>query len=297
MVRGDGVIRARGWSRVVAAGAALGLLAIGGPAAAEGEPEPEPEPEEGPWLDERPDGWDIGDSTPAPGNGSGNGGDTGNGGATGVDDGPAGGAYAIRVHNGGEDGERCWEVIWVPLPGYEPEEDAWDHQAATEAGEETWGERYDQCPGADDPDPTGAVHAVWADAALLPDNDVHIAPGWALTGMPAYLEVRGERTLQQSTELPAPFGDAVTFDASASYEVDWGDGTTTGPHDSSGGPHPEGDIVHTYADATEITVVVTATWTGEWAVGGRNGALPPIERQHELPLEIRELQSVRTGGR
>jgi hypothetical protein len=292
---------------------ALVVLALGAAPAAVAdatEPEPDPPSEEPDPSSEEPervyrdgdDGYRAGGGTGGDDGAEDAGGDGDGGGDGGpttepVDTGPREGYYSVGTREG-EDGERCWRVRWWDSPGYEPSEDSWDYEEAVEVGEETFGDAYDRCP--DDeaaPDPTGAVHAVWTAAAFLPDNDLHVAPGWAMTGMPAYLEVQGERTFEHRTDLPAPFSMAVTFEGSAEYEVDWGDGTVTGPHASAGGPHPEGDIVHTYADTTQTEVVVTATWTGVWSVGEHRGELPPIERRHELPLEVRELQSVRTSKR
>jgi hypothetical protein len=293
---------------------ALVVLALGAAPAAVAdatEPEPDPPSEEPDPSSEEPervyrdgdDGYRAGGGTGGDDGDGDAGGDGDGGGDEGhttepVDDtGPREGYYSVGTREG-EDGERCWRVRWWDSPGYEPSEDSWDYEEAVEVGEETFGDAYDRCP--DDeaaPDPTGAVHAMWTAAALLPDNDLHVAPGWAMTGMPAYLEVQGERTFEHRTDLPAPFSMAVTFEGSAEYEVDWGDGTVTGPHATAGGPHPEGDIVHTYADTTQTEVVVTATWTGVWSVGEHRGELPPIERRHELPLEVRELQSVRTSKR
>jgi hypothetical protein len=71
---------------------------------------------------------------------------------------PVEGAYAISLTT--EDGERCWRVIWVDLPGYERPDDAWTWSDAYAQGQETWGDRYPECPGADEPDPTGVVRAV-----------------------------------------------------------------------------------------------------------------------------------------
>jgi hypothetical protein len=209
---------------------------------------------------------------------------------------PLGGVYSVGVTRD-EDDELCWRVRWNDLPGYEPNEDAWTWQEAYEVGEEMWGDDYPACPGADEPDPTGAVRRAWASLELLPEHEPHIAPGWALTGMPAYLEIGGPRTHETSVDLPAPFTGAAGISASASYTVDWGDGTVEDGIASTGGPYPDGDVVHTYADTDELEVQVTATWTGTWELGPASGPLPAIQLTRSVPLEVRELQAVRTTAR
>ena len=138
--------------------------------------------------------------------------------------------------------------------------------------------------------------SLWATTEFLPWHEPAIAPGWALTGMPAYLEINGARTHETSMALPAPFDGSAGITASATYTVDWGDGTVDQGVATTGGPYPDGDIVHTYADTGEVVVEVTAVWSGTWEIGGAGGALPAIELTETFPLEVRELQSVRTGG-
>jgi hypothetical protein len=221
--------------------------------------------------------------------------DSGDDGGQPVDTGPpSGGFFSVGVGED-DDGESCWRPRWHDSPGYEPNEDSWTWEDAYEAGDEFF-EDHPPCPGADEPDPTGAVLSLWATTEFLPGHEPAIAPGWALTGMPAYLEIDGARTHETSMDLPAPFDGSAGITASATYTVDWGDGTVSEGLASTGGPYPDGDIVHTYADTDEVTVEVTAVWSGTWEIGGAGGDLPPIELTETLPLEIRELQSVRTGG-
>jgi hypothetical protein len=132
--------------------------------------------------------------------------------------------------------------------------------------------------------------------AQLPLPEPQIAPGWALTGMPAYLEVGAPATFSATVD-GATLPVTVEFDATATYRVEWGDGHVS-EHASSGGPWPEGDIVHTYADAVGRTVVVTPIWSVTATGAGQTFTFPEVALvSSELELPVREMQSVRTTGR
>jgi hypothetical protein len=250
---------------------------------------------------ETDDGWEFRcvawHNDPDAGGGDGGSGDE-------VDHGPpTEGWFSLRHRQDDEVDGLCWEIRWTDSPGYEPPEDReWV----------TWGDVYEyaseryltddenhreMCPGADQADPTGHVRAIWSDMALIPDLDFHVAPDMrALTGMPAYLEIDGERTIELSQQLPEPFDMSLEVAAEASFVVDWGDGGRTGPHESLGGPHPDGDIVYTYAEVSgdePRTVTVESTWEGSWSAGGFGGPLPPITREDTFGLTVDEMQSVR----
>lgn len=109
------------------------------------------------------------------------------------------------------------------------------------------------------------------------------APDYAMPGQPGYLEIRGPQTV-----TIACLGETIT--ATARYVVHWGDGTETATT-SRGGPWPDGDLTHSYTDAGAVTIVVEAYWTGMWD----GTPLPelPVPTRAELPLDVREVQSVR----
>lgn len=117
---------------------------------------------------------------------------------------------------------------------------------------------------------------------------LHIAPGVAITGKPAYLEIAdvGERDIT----LPNPFGGAgVTVHVKATYTIDWGDGTAPDVTQSNGGPWPDGDITHVYQDARPTTVTVTA----DWNVTFEGAALPGrFQTRNTLGLPIQQVQAV-----
>ncbi|MFW5471091.1 hypothetical protein ACOCJ4_13720 [Knoellia sp. CPCC 206435] len=48
----------------------------------------------------------------------------------------------------------------------------------------------------------------------------------------------------------------------------FGDGEAVGPVESLGGPHPTGDIVHTYRTKTVAPVQINATYSGRFRVDG-----------------------------
>jgi hypothetical protein len=161
---------------------------------------------------------------------------------------------------------------------------------------QTWdGDTVDYCE--DQPDDAGlpAEMVLEVIETNLPLPDPDIRPGWALTGMPAYLEVGApavHSTVLSGDALPV----SIEFEATATYRVDWGDGHVS-EHASSGGPWPEGDIVHTYADAIDRTVVVTPVWSVTASGAGQTFTFPEVELVgSELALPIREMQSVRTAS-
>jgi hypothetical protein len=92
-----------------------------------------------------------------------------------------------------------------------------------------------------------------------------IGPGEAITGMRAYLETGRPLTYGPVTFSNLPLGDLtadVIITATATYDVDWGDGTVTNGLTDPGGPYPDGRVTHLYSHAaSEVVVAVTDTWT------------------------------------
>ena len=124
----------------------------------------------------------------------------------------------------------------------------------------------------------------------LPKPAPSIAPGRAITGKLAYLETRGEiaRTYTSSTI----FGQ-LTIVASGSYIVNWGDGSTSGPHAFEGTPWPNGRINHDYLHVGSYDIVVTERWTARWSLGGGTGILRTLQttgRIDNFPVE--QIQAV-----
>lgn len=94
----------------------------------------------------------------------------------------------------------------------------------------------------------------------------------------------------------------VTITAKASYVVDWGDGTTTGPHDVPGGLYHDGqpgpdDVTHTYVDLTTTNqLTVTDSWVVTVEIPGEDPIiLDTTTTPVTLEFPINEVRSVRNG--
>jgi hypothetical protein len=131
----------------------------------------------------------------------------------------------------------------------------------------------------------------------LPRPQLRIAPGFGLTGMPAYLETgRGLEVESEPLQVELSTGPVnARFRGVGAYTVDWGDGTVTGPHRVAGGPWPEGTVTHTYVDEGSYEVRVSDRWTVTFTVEG----LPPQTvgldlAGNPLRFEVQERRSVRT---
>lgn len=146
---------------------------------------------------------------------------------------------------------------------------------------------------------TSAVTSAY-DATRVPQMQPYVAPGWAITGMPAYLEAGPESATRATPSLDLEVA-TVTLDIAADIVVDWGDGTVTGPHDNTGGPWPEGAINHVYQDKNASQrITVSQTWRGTWsaaseddAFNGLGGELPDLPVTRVLDLPVTEVQAVR----
>lgn len=145
------------------------------------------------------------------------------------------------------------------------------------------------------PSPETVALAFWRQADL-PAPAPYVAPGYAVTGMRAYLESRAqaEAAFVYETVL-----GPLTIDArSGGLWVDWGDGAGwEGPHQSLGGPWPDGDISHLYGDKGEVTITVTQEWTATWAVGGASGTLGGMSTTGAIEqFHIGEIEAVLGDG-
>ena len=127
----------------------------------------------------------------------------------------------------------------------------------------------------------------------LPRPQPSVPPGYAITGLPAYL-VCGDGALV-TVDRGTPLGQ-LTITARASYDVAWGDGTTS---DGLTGPctrWPDGTVQHTYDNVGTYTVIVDETWHVTWALGGASGAFADVQTTGTLPgLRVRQVQAVVTG--
>ncbi len=177
-----------------------------------------------------------------------------------------------------------------------PGEDAGLAEAAGRSGRDAGNifQSYPPCPGqpraAEQISPAEYASRFWRDVPL-PKPGPYIAPGRAITGKLAYLETRGQ--LSHTFTGDTPIGP-MSITATGRYYVDWGDGTTTGPHDGEGGPWPDGRITHQYTDVGVYDVVVTERWTATWRLGPASGSLNELRttgRIDDFPVE--QIQAVR----
>ncbi len=140
--------------------------------------------------------------------------------------------------------------------------------------------------------PEAAAEQAWQDHIRLPDPQLHIAPGWALTGKRAFLEVGGPTTAGGTFTV---FGYTVEITARpVALDVDWGDGIVERNLRTTPGPWPDGQVHHVYTDDRPVTVTVTRHWTGQWRIGSASGTIEePLSTTATLALEVRQLQAVR----
>jgi hypothetical protein len=151
-----------------------------------------------------------------------------------------------------------------------------------------------RAPGEPEPVETRAmVAARYWEQVPLPKPVPGIAPGRAITGRLAYLETRG-RTSHTYTNATV-FGP-LEIVATGSYTVNWGDGTTTGPHSFEGRPWPEGRITHEYLHVGTYDVVVTERWTATWSLDGERGVLRALQTTGTIDdFPVQQIQAVIVG--
>ena len=253
------------------------------------------------------------ESGSAAGSGSGSGTSPSDGGADSSSaDRPAvfwGTRLVIGPVRGGPDGLTCFETVPVGFPTAS-ERDAHQAQvtaliAAVEANSQTYLRCNARPEGDDDaallPAPEQLAEAFIHAVAFEPP-DPRIRPGYAITGLPAFLEPGGTDAIAPITRPDSPYG---TFHAEAepTLRVHWGDGAVHAVTDErgwieygsrSGGPWPHGDITFVYRDPGTVTVSVVREWAFHWSFSaGPSGVLVfPLAGQAG-PLPIDEVQAVR----
>jgi len=152
------------------------------------------------------------------------------------------------------------------------------------------------CPGSEGgvvlPSPE-QVALSYRELAQPPAPEPRIAPGWAITGLPAYLESGGRRA--QDFPFDTVLGPLRISAAFSHLTVDWGDGS--GPQRYAtgdlGGPHPDGGIRWIYTDVGVVDVTVVQHWTVTWSVGGESGTFEDVTSQASIPaFEVEQVQAV-----
>jgi hypothetical protein len=127
----------------------------------------------------------------------------------------------------------------------------------------------------------------------LPAPDPQIRPGRMLVGLRAYLEAGGRIDFRHRERTVL---GPIRVTARAEVHVDWGDGTTTGPFRSRGGPHPTGDITHVFQSSGTYDITVTYDWVAEWTIGDVTGTIDTgLSTTETLAgFEVEERQAVIT---
>lgn len=140
--------------------------------------------------------------------------------------------------------------------------------------------------------PAAAAQIAWERLVRLEKPSPRIQPGEAITGKPAYLEIGGSRTGSWHFD---EFGFGIDLSATSTYEVDWGDGTTSHGVTSIGGPWPSGDVRHVYTDAGRFTVTVRQVWSATYVINGSGGTVPGTLRTQGTIADfpVVEVQAVR----
>ncbi|MEX2550861.1 MAG: hypothetical protein WD638_11580 [Nitriliruptoraceae bacterium] len=103
----------------------------------------------------------------------------------------------------------------------------------------------------------------------LPRPEPWIAPGFALTGLDAYLDTGPGHDLRyDQTEIVevGPFTYTVEVAARGTTSVDWGDGSDAVTYEVPGRPYPSGAIHHVYRDAGPVDVTVIDRWVIDFRV-------------------------------
>lgn len=126
----------------------------------------------------------------------------------------------------------------------------------------------------------GATNVLTAEMILKAFHDTAFAKataavqpvkGTTLVNLPTYYELQWPAEGFQPDEVDTTtlVGHRVqikpTFQ-SATYV--FGDGTTSGPVATLGGPYPSGDVVHTYGQPADVQVRIDVTYGGQFSVDG-----------------------------
>ena len=154
------------------------------------------------------------------------------------------------------------------------------------------------CPTTGPPPPTAAqVAQQWSKTAHLPPPGLTVAPGYAVTGLTAYLQIAAHAPWTTAFADPIRVDSISVSCAATGFDVDWGDGahTTTS---STGGPYPTGDVTHVYQQAsTGLSLGVTEHWSCAWSDRvGDAGTIAGLASVGHLTLEIREIQTPTASG-
>jgi hypothetical protein len=184
------------------------------------------------------------------------------------------------------------------LPGSLAPINPWTPANIAACNAQTGGTAIIACPAAaaapPPPPEPGAAIVAGATTTLqreLPHPQLQVQPGYAVTGLKAYLQITTPTGLHFTF---AGYRNAVFMTCSWNhFDVNWGDGTDDPDVTSLGGPWPNGDVTHVYQDASpsddlHVTEYWACPWTDELGAAG----VLDLQTANDLPLEIREIQTV-----
>ena len=208
-----------------------------------------------------------------------------------------------------EDGEYCIERRWIQQdPNEVGTSEAYHWEAIVlvlNHVPDVSAMTADDCP-VDPADevPPQLVESVIRETMVdhLPRPELAVPPGYAMTGMAAYLVTGHELDYgpyEHEVDLQIMQLQARVT-GTGSTTVDWGDGTESQTYEQPGLAYPDGEVVHTYTDTGTVTIEVLDRWQLTYEIL-RDGEVV-ITDQLELELgpvtldglEVRELQAVRT---
>jgi len=133
----------------------------------------------------------------------------------------------------------------------------------------------------------------WVRDAALPPPEPYIAPGYAITGLPAYLESNGHARWTPQDPPETPHGLLEVTAEFAYLMVDWGDGRGPQRYDSLGGSYTDGDVHHQYTDIGNYAVQVTQYWKVTASIGDVVMTFDEMYSDAEpLALEVEQVQAV-----
>ena len=207
----------------------------------------------------------------------------------------------------------AWEGAWIALPGtlltgeengcwgaqivggpftVQPEGQSYSEAMAFFAEERDNGDLWGACPADLVFDLEDYINQYWRKVVRPPTPaPLRVAPGTMLVSFDAFLEILGDASPKWTVDNP--IGANISVEASPRYVIDWGDGSAATRSVSRGGPFPDGDITHAYANAGTYTVTVQAYWSGRWSAGGDGGSLAelPVPTTSSLTLPVEERQA------
>lgn len=130
----------------------------------------------------------------------------------------------------------------------------------------------------------------------LPTMSIEPPDGRTLVNLPVFYELVWPDAGYEPGEIDTT--DIIGFEVrirptldSATYH--FGDGTSAGPTTSLGGPHPNGDITHEYANAATVDPHITVVYGGEVSVDGGAWSMIPGTATIDGPVNPLEVLTSR----